>query len=137
MSSGRIEAIVAALAGLTGAVVGGLALARAAGSRRIDDGRRRALVAMVMGLSGTALGGLVVATSAGGVGTGNGAIVAIVIGLIAAVESGYFDQSHMIRDFVEFSGMSPAAYLRGRSEETMFDLLVHAYPSNPGASRPA
>jgi AraC-like DNA-binding protein len=54
-----------------------------------------------------------------------------------AVESGYFDQSHMIRDFVEFSGMSPATYLRGRSEETMFDHLVHAYPSTPGASRPA
>jgi AraC-like DNA-binding protein len=26
-----------------------------------------------------------------------------------ALESGYFDQSHMIRDFVEFSGLSPAA----------------------------
>jgi len=28
-----------------------------------------------------------------------------------AMESGYFDQSHMIRDFQEFSGLTPAAYL--------------------------
>jgi AraC-like DNA-binding protein len=29
-----------------------------------------------------------------------------------ALESGYFDQSHLIRDFLEFSGLSPADYLR-------------------------
>jgi AraC-like DNA-binding protein len=29
-----------------------------------------------------------------------------------AMECGYFDQSHLIRDFQEFSGISPAAYLR-------------------------
>lgn len=29
-----------------------------------------------------------------------------------AIECGYFDQSHLIRDFQEFSGISPAAYLR-------------------------
>ncbi|HEV8591216.1 MAG TPA: helix-turn-helix transcriptional regulator, partial [Pyrinomonadaceae bacterium] len=29
-----------------------------------------------------------------------------------AIECGYFDQSHLIRDFQEFSGVSPAAYLR-------------------------
>jgi AraC-like DNA-binding protein len=45
-----------------------------------------------------------------------------------AVACGYFDQSHMIRDFVEFSGMSPVSYLRGRTGETMFDHMVHAYP---------
>ena len=28
-----------------------------------------------------------------------------------AMECGYFDQSHLIRDFLEFSGLSPAAYL--------------------------
>jgi AraC-like DNA-binding protein len=54
-----------------------------------------------------------------------------------AIDCGYFDQSHMIRDFVEFSDISPASYLRGRSDETMFDHLVHAYPDQPGASRPA
>ncbi|MCP3143747.1 helix-turn-helix domain-containing protein [Pyxidicoccus xibeiensis] len=31
-----------------------------------------------------------------------------------ALECGYFDQSHMIRDFVAFSGFSPAAFLRHR-----------------------
>jgi AraC-like DNA-binding protein len=44
-----------------------------------------------------------------------------------AVECGYFDQSHMIRDFVEFSGLSPSGYLHGRNRETMFDHLVHRY----------
>ena len=29
-----------------------------------------------------------------------------------AMECGHFDQSHLIRDFQEFSGLSPAAYLR-------------------------
>jgi AraC-like DNA-binding protein len=29
-----------------------------------------------------------------------------------ALECGYFDQSHLIRDFQEFAGISPAAYLR-------------------------
>jgi AraC-like DNA-binding protein len=44
-----------------------------------------------------------------------------------ALSCGYFDQSHMIREFAEFSGMTPASYLRGRDGETMFDHLVHAY----------
>lgn len=46
-----------------------------------------------------------------------------------AVACGYFDQSHMIRDFVAFAGMSPTGYLRSRSGETKFDHLVHAYRS--------
>jgi AraC-like DNA-binding protein len=45
-----------------------------------------------------------------------------------AIDCGYFDQSHMIRDFVAFSGMSPTSYLRSRTGETRFDHLVHAYP---------
>jgi AraC-like DNA-binding protein len=47
-----------------------------------------------------------------------------------ALECGYFDQSHMLRDFIEFSSMSPASYLRRVSDETHFDQLVHAYPGN-------
>ncbi len=43
-----------------------------------------------------------------------------------ALEQGYFDQSHLIRDFVEFSGHTPASYLR--AAETRLDQLIHAYP---------
>ncbi|MFZ5892786.1 MAG: DUF6597 domain-containing transcriptional factor [Myxococcota bacterium] len=50
-----------------------------------------------------------------------------------ALECGYCDQSHMIRDFAAFSGMSPASYLRCRTNETMFDHLVHAYPNHVSA----
>jgi len=33
-----------------------------------------------------------------------------------APEHGYFDQSHLIRDFLAFSGFSPADYLRRLNE---------------------
>ena len=36
-----------------------------------------------------------------------------------AVECGYFDQSHLIRDFHAFSGLSPGDYLRRRSEQVL------------------
>jgi hypothetical protein len=86
MSLGRIGAIVANVVGLSGAVLGGLALARFA--RRLETGnpRRGAIVAIVAGLIGMALGGLVASASTGGVGTGRGvggAIVAMAVGLIA------------------------------------------------------
>ena len=48
-----------------------------------------------------------------------------------ALARGYFDQSHMIREFVGFSGMSPTSYLRSRDGETMFDHHVHAYRGDP------
>jgi AraC-like DNA-binding protein len=51
-----------------------------------------------------------------------------------ALDCGYFDQSHMIRDFVEFSGMSPTAYLHSRSGEAMFDHFVHTYPGESEAA---
>jgi AraC-like DNA-binding protein len=52
-----------------------------------------------------------------------------------ALDCGYFDQSHMIRDFVEFSSMSPTSYLRGETDLTQFDHRVHAYrhPAEPAA----
>jgi hypothetical protein len=97
MSAGRFGAIVAAVIGLIGIVISGLALARSNGRTRSDtdidatDGARGATVAMVLGLIGMVLGGLIVSTSDGGLGTGNGlggAIVATVLGLIAVVLGG-------------------------------------------------
>jgi AraC-like DNA-binding protein len=41
-----------------------------------------------------------------------------------AAECGYFDQSHLIRDFCAFSGLSPIAYLSQQSE----DVLPHHVP---------
>jgi hypothetical protein len=83
IGSGRLVPTVAAVVGLIGVVLGGLALAR---SRRAS-----AIVAAVLGLISLAIGGLHAANSAGGFGTGNGlagAIVAIVLGLIAMVLGG-------------------------------------------------
>jgi hypothetical protein len=91
MSAGRLGAIVAALVGLIGVVIGWLALARSDGGIGTGNGRSGAIVALVAGLIGTALGGLVVATSDGGIGTGNGlggAIVALVMGLIGMALGG-------------------------------------------------
>ena len=90
MSFGRIGALVAALVGLTGVVIGGLAL-RSAGRVGAGSGRSGAIVALVAGLIGVALGGLVVAAADGGIGTGNGvagAIVALVLGLIGVALGG-------------------------------------------------
>jgi hypothetical protein len=87
----RITASVAAVVGLIGAVIGGLALFRSA--RRIGPGygRRGAIVALVMGPIGLVIGGLVVATADGGLGTGNGlggGVVAMVVGLIGMALGG-------------------------------------------------
>ncbi|GAB3145059.1 hypothetical protein GCM10027290_24280 [Micromonospora sonneratiae] len=91
MSAGRLGAIVAAVLGLTGVAIGGLALARPASRIGIANGRGGATVALVAGLIGMVLGGLVVATSDSGIGTGNGrggAYVALVVGLIGIVVGG-------------------------------------------------
>lgn len=91
MSSGRIGAFAAAVLGLAGVVVGGLALARPAGRLGTGSGRLGAVVALAAGLVGMALGGLVVATSDSGIGTGNGrggAYLALVVGLVAVVLGG-------------------------------------------------
>ena len=91
MSPGRIGAIVAAVVGLIGAVIGGLALSRSAGRISTGSGRRGAIVALVLGPIGLVIGGLVVATAKGGLGTGNGlggGMVAIMVGLIGMALGG-------------------------------------------------
>lgn len=84
LTSGRLWSLVAALAGLAGVVVGGLALARSAGRIGTGSGRRGAVVALAAGLAGAVIGGLVVAAADGGPGTGYGIVggfVALVVGL--------------------------------------------------------
>jgi len=87
----RIAATVAAVVGLIGAVIGGVALARSASRMGTGNGRRGAIVALVMAPIGLVVGGLVVATADGGVGSGNGlagGVVAIVVGLIGIALGG-------------------------------------------------
>ena len=72
MTPERIAASAAAVVGLIGAVIGGLALARSTGRIGTANGRRGAIVALVLGPIGLVIGGLVVATADGGLGTGNG-----------------------------------------------------------------
>ncbi|MDG4828749.1 DUF6223 family protein [Solwaraspora sp. WMMD1047] len=88
MSAGRLGASIAAVLGLAGLVVGGLALARPAGR---FGGRRGATLAVTAGLLGLVVAGLVVATSDSGIGTGNGrggAYLALVAGLLAVALGG-------------------------------------------------
>lgn len=91
MTSGRFWAMAAALLGLVGIVVGGLALARSAGRIGTGTGRRGSVVALAAGLVGMIIGGLVVGAAKGGPGTGYGIVggyVALVVGLIAVVLGG-------------------------------------------------
>ncbi|WP_247662701.1 DUF6223 family protein [Micromonospora sp. U21] len=91
MSAGRLGASVAAVLGLAGVLIGGLALVRPTSRLGTGNGRLGAMMALAVGLIGIALGGLVVATSDSGIGTGNGrggAYVALVVGLIAVVLGG-------------------------------------------------
>jgi hypothetical protein len=88
IGSGRLVPTVAAVAGLIGVVVGGLALAR---FRRAGKGRGGAFVAAVLGLISLVIGGLHTTNSAGGFGTGNGlagGLVAIVMGLVGMLLGG-------------------------------------------------
>lgn len=89
IGSGRLVPTVAAVVGLIGVILGGLA--RSAG--RTGTGKRRsgAIAAVAAGLISVIVGGLHSANSAGGFGTGNGlagAIVVMVVGLISLVLGG-------------------------------------------------
>jgi hypothetical protein len=88
IGSGRLLPTLAAVAGLIGVVIGGVALARV---RRAGNGRVWAIVAAALGLISLIVGGLHAANSAGSFGTGNGlagAIVAIAVGLVGIVLAG-------------------------------------------------
>lgn len=87
----RMAASGAAVVGLIGAVVGGLALARSTGRAGGGNGRRGAITALAMGPLGLIIGALVVVTADGGLGTGNGiagGYVAMVVGLIGIALGG-------------------------------------------------
>ncbi|WP_346535390.1 DUF6223 family protein [Micromonospora sp. DPT] len=91
LTAGRLWSLVAALLGLVGVVIGGLALARSAGRIGTGTGMRGPIVALAAGLAAAVIGGLVVAGADGGPGTGGGIVggfVAVVVGLIAMVLGG-------------------------------------------------
>lgn len=91
MTAGRMGASAAAIIGVIGAVIGGLALARSGGRHGNGSGRRGGIAALALGPIGLIAGGLVVATAEGGVGTGGGyggGIVAMAVGLIAVALGG-------------------------------------------------
>ncbi|MGN9805630.1 DUF6223 family protein [Micromonospora sp. L32] len=91
LTAGRFWSLVAALLGLVGVVIGGLALARSAGRIGTGTGKGGAIVALAAGLAAAVIGGLVVAGADGGPGTGGGIVggfVALVVGLIAMVLGG-------------------------------------------------
>jgi len=87
VTPGRVWATIAAIIGLLGVVVGGMALRRAVRSTGPGDGRKGAIVAVVAGLIAVLNGALNLAVATGGPGTGNGVVGAagaLVLGLIAA-----------------------------------------------------
>ncbi|AWS43695.1 DUF6223 family protein [Streptosporangium sp. 'caverna'] len=91
LTAGRLWSVVAALLGLAGAVIGGLALARSTGRIGTGNGRRGVIAALAAGLAGAVIGGLVVVAADGGPGTGYGIVggyLALAVGLIAMVLSG-------------------------------------------------
>jgi AraC-like DNA-binding protein len=54
-----------------------------------------------------------------------------------AIEAGYFDQSHLIRDFVEFSGFSPEAFVRRRARVKEAHLRADSSADSSNTQRPA
>jgi hypothetical protein len=90
LTAARLWATSAALLGLVGAVIGGLALARSV--RRIGNGGRQGpIVALASGLVAMVGGALNLAVADGGPGTGNGVVggaLALMLGLVAVVLGG-------------------------------------------------
>jgi hypothetical protein len=97
----RLWATTAAVLGLGGVVVGGLALRRSVGP--IGSGKRKkgAIVALLAGVIAAVNGGLNLAVATGGLGSGNGVVggaAALLLGLIAMALGGLaFARSHRAR----------------------------------------
>ncbi|GII05696.1 DUF6223 family protein [Planobispora takensis] len=91
LTSGRLWSLVAALPGLAGVIVGGLALARSAGRIGNGTGRRGAVAALTAGVVCALVGALVVAAAKGGPGTGYGIVggyLDLLLGLVAVTLGG-------------------------------------------------
>lgn len=87
----RLWATAAALLGLVGVIIGGLALARPVSRFGTASGPLGATFAPVVGLIAAVNGGLNLAVATGGPGTGNGVVggaAAFVLGLIAVATGG-------------------------------------------------
>lgn len=88
VTAGRLWSIVAGLLGLTGIIIGAIALTR--GARNINSVQRTGTIALVLASIGILLSVIHLARTTGGFGTGKGragAIVAIIIGLIGIILS--------------------------------------------------
>jgi Family of unknown function (DUF6223) len=91
LTARRLWATIAAMLGLLGVVVGGLALTRRAGRAGMAPERLAIIVAFAAGLIAVINGGLNLAVATGGPGTGNGVVggaAALVLGLIAVTLGG-------------------------------------------------
>jgi uncharacterized protein DUF6223 len=91
LTARRLWATIAALLGLLGVIVGGLALTRRVGRLGAAPARFAIIVADVAGLIAVINGGLNLAVATGGPGTGNGVVgaaAALVLGLIALTLGG-------------------------------------------------
>ncbi|WP_433461965.1 DUF6223 family protein [Spirillospora sp. CA-128828] len=90
LTAARLWATSAALLGLVGAAIGGLALARSVRSIG-NGGRKGANLALVSGLITVVAGALNLAVADGGPGTGNGVVggaLALLLGLTAMILGG-------------------------------------------------
>jgi len=91
LTARRLWATMAAMLGLLGVTVGGLALTRYAGRLGTAPDRLAIIVAFAAGLIAVINGGLNLAVATGGPGTGNGVVgaaAALVLGLIALTLGG-------------------------------------------------
>jgi len=91
LTARRLWASIAALLGLLGVIVGGLALTRRAARLETAPDRLAIAVALVAGLIAIINGGLNVIVATGGPGTGNGVVggaAALVLGLTALMLGG-------------------------------------------------